>query len=250
MVSLPVRDGAVRLTSAPPLEPPFDDELGPETWLGTPEAGAQLTIDWAGALPGIPQRMRKIPLASAPKKAITTGVVAAGLGSGQGSTASPPAGPTPPSAAGLPPDAVAGASPEAWEAARRFLGRCLEVINGYRPAGHLRAMCDRLEAQNITDQLAEAAQRAARRPRPRPAMSEPGRSPRAALGPCGVHPADVVRLRLRVCEPRAGVAEAAAVLGQHHQVWAVAFRLERRGPSWRCTAFVDLPPGQSPGQSP
>jgi hypothetical protein len=216
--------------------------LGPETWLVTPEVGAQLTIDWAGALPGTRRMLRKSPLASAPKKAITTGVVAAGRGAMSGS----PAGPALSVVATVPPDAMAGASPEAWEAARRFLSRCIEVINGYRPAGHLRALCDTLEAQSITEQLAGVARRTTRRARPRPAVSDQGRSPQAGPGPWGVHPADVVRLRLRVCEPRAGVAEAAAVLSQHHRVWAVAFRLERRGPTWRCTVFVDLPPGQSP----
>jgi hypothetical protein len=244
VISLRARDGAVRLTSAPPLEPPFDDEVGPETWPVMPEAGAQLTIDWAGvaALPGARRMLRKSPLASAAKKAITTGVVPAGQGALSGS----PVGPARPVLATVPPDAMAGASPEAWEAARRFLSRCVEIINGYRPAGHLRAMCDTLEAQSITEQLAGVARRTTRLARPRPAVSDPGRPPQAGPGPWGVHPADVVRLRLRVCEPRAGVAEAAAVLGQHHRVWAVAFRLERRGPTWRCTVFVDLPPGQSP----
>jgi hypothetical protein len=244
MISLRARDGAVRLTSAPPLEPPFDDEVGPETWLVTPEAGAQLAIDWAGAgaLPGAHRGVRKSPLAGAPKKAITTSVVAAR----QGSASGPPAAPILSGVATVPPDAMAGASPEAWEAARRFLSRCIEVINGYRPAGHLRPMCDTLEAQSITEQLAGVARRTARRAHPRPAASDPGRPPQAGLGPGAAHPADVVRLRLRVCEPRAGVAEAAAVLGQHHRVWAAAFRLERRGPTWRCTVFIDLPPGQSP----
>jgi hypothetical protein len=53
--------------------------------------------------------------------------------------------------------------------------------------------------------------------------------------------------RMRVCEPRPGIAEISVVLGAHSddgskvggrlggRCWAAAFRLERLGSNWRCT---------------
>src|SRR5205814_97462 len=43
-------------------------------------------------------------------------------------------------AAGLPPGAAAPVSTEARAAAHRFVGVCVEVLNGFRPIGHLRAL--------------------------------------------------------------------------------------------------------------
>ncbi|SCF35299.1 hypothetical protein GA0074695_5958 [Micromonospora viridifaciens] len=44
--------------------------------------------------------------------------------------------------------------------------------------------------------------------------------------------------RLRVCEPRAGAVEAAAVLaGSGGASWAVALRLEHRRGTWLCTVL-------------
>ncbi|MBF9128192.1 hypothetical protein I0C86_04170, partial [Plantactinospora sp. S1510] len=112
------------------------------------------------------------------------------------------------------PEALAGATPEAKHAARRFLATCLEIVNGYRPAGHVRPLSSPAEAAGIVEQLASAATRIGGRRRP-------GQPPRT------------VRLqRLRVCEPRPGVAEAAAAVGVAGRTWAVAFRIERRRGNW------------------
>ncbi|MET8837735.1 Rv3235 family protein, partial [Micromonospora sp. NPDC004540] len=44
--------------------------------------------------------------------------------------------------------------------------------------------------------------------------------------------------RLRVCEPRAGAVEAAAVLaGAGGASWAIALRLEHRRGTWLCTVL-------------
>jgi Family of unknown function (DUF6459) len=67
---------------------------------------------------------------------------------------------------------------------------------------------------------------------------------RTARGPRSAKPGGragpVARRRVHVCEPRPGAAEAMAVLSQESRTWAVAFRLERRGTVWLCTAFTDV----------
>lgn len=121
----------------------------------------------------------------------------------------------------------AGASPAARHAALRFLGRCQEIFNGYRPASHIRALSMPVEAQTIMEQVAAVARRTTRLPR----TAQPGR----AGGP-----QPVTRSRVHVCEPRAGAAEAMSVLSQANRRWAIAFRLERHGAAWLCTAFTDV----------
>jgi hypothetical protein len=121
--------------------------------------------------------------------------------------------------------AIAAASPEAKRAAKRFLDMCLEIFNGYRPAGHVRPLAGQLNAELIIEQIVAGLDRAERFRR----MREPVRPNR--------RPGIFVQLRrLRVCEPRAGVAEAAAALGLADRTWALAFRLERRRGRWLCTA--------------
>ncbi|MEJ3741861.1 Rv3235 family protein [Actinomycetes bacterium KLBMP 9797] len=117
------------------------------------------------------------------------------------------------------------ASPDAKRATRQFVDTCLEIFNGYRPVGHIRPRTVPAFAEPIIEQLAAGVARTERlRRAQRPPL--PARAPGA-----------LVRLRrLHVCEPRAGVAEAAAVLGQVGRAWAVAFRLERRRGTWLCTA--------------
>jgi hypothetical protein len=184
-----MRRPAVRLVPAPPLEPPFDDQRT-ETFPLSPEFGAQLTLQWQ-------------PPATA-------------AGDGSRDDAADVA---------LPPGATVRASPEAWHAALRFLDRCQEILNGYRPASHIRPLSTPMEAQAIVEHVAAVA----RRTSPLPRVAQPGG-----------RPVRVVRRRVHVCEPRAGAAEAMAVLSQASRSWAVAFRLERRGTAWLCTAFTDV----------
>lgn len=103
-------------------------------------------------------------------------------------------------------------------AAHWFLTACLEVINGYRPASHLRCL---VEPDQMDLLLAGLAQRA----------------PRHA-GPGMPRPRDGQRIRLRrarVCQVSAAATETAAVFGYADSCWAVAIRLERLDGHWRCT---------------
>jgi len=209
----------VRVRPAPPLDPPFDDDVAD---LGLPD-GAQLALELTGGGTGV----HEDPRASGG----STGRASArrGLTGPTGSTGpAGPAGPRPehprlhpPPPTRLPPEAQPGASLEARRSARRFLDTCLEIINGFRPVAHVRPLSEPTAAYAIISRLtvgvgrAKAVRRAAR-----------GR------------PAELVRLRrLRVSEPRPGVVEAVAVLGGARQSWALAFRLEHRRGAWVGTAI-------------
>jgi hypothetical protein len=121
--------------------------------------------------------------------------------------------------------AAAGSDPGAWSGAgavgavgaggpsavqcvaRRYVNLCLEVLGGFRPLGHLRRLTTPTMFDVLPDELSVAP-----------------------------HPSARIRLRqLRVCQPRDGVAEAVAVLGQGGQAWAMTLRLERRQADWLCT---------------
>ncbi|MCW3814714.1 Rv3235 family protein [Micromonospora sp. DR5-3] len=121
--------------------------------------------------------------------------------------------------AGPPAAALATATPEATRAAYRFVRTFLEIVNGYRPPGQLRPLCLPDAAARVAAELTRAARRV-------------GPVRRRATRP-------VLQLRrLRVCEPRAGAAEVAAVLaGAGGASWAIALRVERRRGAWLCTTL-------------
>ncbi len=137
----------------------------------------------------------------------------------------PPGGSTrrqpPPSPAPAP----VGTSGQTRDAAHRFMHTCLEILNGYRPVAHFRALSDPLAAATILN-----------------AMTHGSRRLTAAGGAQRV----VVLRRMRVCEPRPGVAEISAVLAPRtpggsnggvaagDRCFAAAFRLERRHGRWHC----------------
>lgn len=191
---------AIRLRPVPPLDPPYEDEVAPDAWASAFGA-AQLPLDWLGTAHRPERRVNgSDPHLSAP-----------GAVGGRSD--------------GLPSTAVAGASAEAKAAVRRFLGLCLEILNGYRPVAHLRTLADPAAAGAVLAQLTAASGRVAElrgrgtsRGRPEP---EPVR----------------VR-RLRVCEPRVGAAEATVVLLTGGRAWALALRLERRNDRWTATALT------------
>jgi len=199
---------AIRVRPAPAIDPPYDDEVGraPTDLLAL--AQPPLPLDWTGPRP--------VAGASRP-------------------------GPAPHSGARvLPATGAARRRPSpAQGAAMHFLSLCLEVLNGYRPATHLRPLVVPTEFAAVAEQITRARARAtlpagpARHVRPdqarrliRPATTRPGRN--------GQPPRIRLR-RLRVCEPRPGVAEAAAVLGMESRAFALALRLERRPSGWQCT---------------
>jgi hypothetical protein len=187
---------AIQVRSAPSSEPPYDDEA-PE-----PTAASQqlLPLKWLTGTPDPLARDR------------------------------PRDGPWPGSAAAR---AAAvrqtrGLVSPGEAAVRRFLYACLEVLNGYRPARHLRPLTAPAEFTAVATEVAYALQRLTGGERcDRPI---PGRA-----GPVGPAPARVKLRELLVCEPRPGVAEGAAVLGDDRRAWALAIRLEMRPAGWRCT---------------
>lgn len=180
---------AVRLRAVPPLDPPFDDEMSLGSWLD-------------GIRPAEPRAARPIPDSRRPPY---------------------PGRQRPPGPGSSPTNAP---TPDARWATRRFLGTCLEVLNGYRPVAHLRPLLDPAGADAVTARLTAALARLSR-PRHRRTAGRPA--------------ADLFRVRrLRVCEPRHEVVEAAAVLEANGRTRAIAFRLERRRGSWIATA-IELP---------
>jgi len=106
---------------------------------------------------------------------------------------------------------------------RGYLDRALEVVDGFRPVGHLRALTDPGQFDDVAGQLSRL-----RGGRPAVPTRPTSGVVRVAV--------DRVRLRhLRVCQVRDGVLEAAAVLGHGDRVRALALRLERRSGTWLCT---------------
>jgi hypothetical protein len=94
----------------------------------------------------------------------------------------------------------------------------VEVLNGFRPASHLRPLIEPLAALTIVDQLAD-----------RSIVADRSRSRGRAVD-------DRVRVRqIRICEPVTGVAEAAVVLGRGELRWAMALRWEFLRGAWLCT---------------
>lgn len=103
-------------------------------------------------------------------------------------------------------------------AAQRFVGVCVEILNGHRAVSHLRAVTAPGDLKQVTDQLV-------------------GRTNRTYLGRQGRTVATPSRVRLlgmRTCEPRDGVIEAAVVLGYGIHTWAMAVRMERPADVWLC----------------
>jgi hypothetical protein len=176
---------AIRLRSAPRHEPLYDDEHDARVW----SSPHQLALQWSRSL---------------------------ARGAGR------PA-PEPPYA--IRRTVVAGASGDARLAVRRFVGLCIEVLNGYRPAAHLRRLAQPREAAGVVAQglagarrVAEARRRAAGRGRTR-------------------RPAPVAVVQSRLCEPRAGAVEAAVVLVIGERTWAMALRLELQQGTWMATTL-------------
>jgi Family of unknown function (DUF6459) len=121
---------------------------------------------------------------------------------------------------------VAGASGDARLAVRRFVATCVEVLNGYRPAAHLRRLSLAADATAVVAQGLAAARRVAEARRGTRQSDRRGRRP----GPVAV-------LRLRLCEPRPGAVEAVALVHTGDRTWAMALRLELRDGSWSATTL-------------
>ncbi|MDG4808028.1 Rv3235 family protein [Micromonospora sp. WMMD1120] len=184
----------VRLRPVPQVDPPYLDESDGPYW-PAPTDG-QLALDLFASTrpdPGRPPE-RRAALRSAPNRSASHPVTAI-------------------------PSATAS---EATRAAHRFVGTCLEVVNGYRSPAQVRALLDPARATDLLTELARASGRTAA---PRRRASRP-----------------VARLlRLRVCEPRQAAVETAAVVsGAGGRSWAMAIRLEHRRGRWLCTVLQIL----------
>ena len=163
-----------------------------------------------------------------------------------------------------------GAVPPAAASAQRYVRICLEVLNGFRPASHLRTLGGPVEFSTVISQLGrrrngrghftqapDAAMVATgavanRRAGQSPATPRNAGPTAAAPSPTAVGvvrpgaPATTARrnapgaaqpfrlLRLRMSEPRDGVAEIVAVLSYAGSSLAMALRLERHGDQWLC----------------
>jgi hypothetical protein len=192
----------VRVRPAPSLDPPFDDEPDrlPPLRSGVPDLGVP-DLGGLGAEPPV---------------------------IGPWTAPGPPPGPGPapgPDAAPGPADRRDGVERRAaaHRTVRGYLDRALEVVDGFRPVGHLRALTDPGQFDDVAGQLS----------RLRGGRPAPPTRPTSGVVRMGV---DRVRLRhLRVCEVRDGVLEAAAVLVRGDRVRALALRLERRSRTWLCT---------------
>jgi hypothetical protein len=127
------------------------------------------------------------------------------------------------------------------QAAYRYVGLCLEVLEGFRPASHLRRVTLAAAFDTVLHQLARPAARAGHPSSAGPvpgAVSRPaGRTgTRGTAGGTRRTGADRLRLRrLWIGEPSEGVVEAAAVLGRADRAWALALRFERHDDTWLCT---------------
>ncbi|MFI6779921.1 Rv3235 family protein [Micromonospora sp. NPDC050276] len=182
----------VRLRPVPPFDPPYVDETDGPYWPAPTEG--QLALDLFASTRPHPVRPpeRRAVLRPVPTRSTVTHPV----------TSLPRA-----------------TAPETTRAAHRFVGSCLEVINGYRSPAQVRALLDPARASALLTELARASGRA-------------GASRQRAGRPL------VRLLRLRVCEPREAAVEAAAVLtGAGGRSWAMALRLEHRRGRWLCTAL-------------
>ena len=109
------------------------------------------------------------------------------------------------------------------------MNACVEVLNGYRPAAHLRRLALPREAGKIVAQGFTGAHRVAEMRRtddPRPAVPRARRRPTPAIV-----------LRIRICEPRPGAAEASVILMTGDRTWALAIRLELHEETWLATTL-------------
>jgi hypothetical protein len=205
----------VRIRPAPSFEPPADDTRHPDD---QPDCAGQLAlftslhreIDEPVAR-GVPAR--GVPGAGAGRGGLPGNPTRPGVPAGFTRPGTPAGAGRRPGTGGGPPTT---ADPQA--AASRFVGVCVEILNGFRPVAHLRSLTTPFDYASVTRQLTRRAMR----------IRMPARRPRTAEE-------QVALLCLRVCELHGGVAEAAAVLHVNGASWAVALRFEQRRGSWLCT---------------
>ncbi|BAL86100.1 hypothetical protein AMIS_8800 [Actinoplanes missouriensis 431] len=182
----------IHLRPLPRYEPPFDDELAPQVWSPPRQ---QLALDWSTPAPP-PAQSEGGPTGGAASRST-------------GQPAGPPAAEVP------------GASGDAKLAVRRFVHLSVEVLNGFRPAGHLRRLSLPSHAADVVAAGLAGAQWVGQLRRAKKTR----------------RPAPVAVLKVHLCEPRAGAVEAAVVLVTGERTWALALRMELHQQTWLATTL-------------
>lgn len=177
----------IRVRPAPRCDPPYDDEVEPQAWATAHQLAFEFPPSPGPASPPTQASKRQ---QQPPRRA------------------------------------RAGAPGDAKLAVRRFVQMCVEVLNGYRPAAHLRRLALPKEAAGVVAQAIAGTSRVAEMRR---SAKSSDRHQRGA-GPVGV-------IRLQLCEPRPGAVEAAVLLVTGDRTWAMALRLERHEESWWATTL-------------
>ena len=232
----------IRLRPVPRCDPPFDDELPSDASV----SADQLTFAWPRASSGTSAAALSQSAAGALGEPAMPGAPGAAALNGTGLNGTGLNGAAAPSSTGLngataPSGADssaaglalrggyasdAGTVGDARLAVRRFVSVCVEVLNGYRPAAHLRRLSLPMEAPGVVAQGVVGARRVAElRHAARPADRRTRR------------PDPVAVLRVLLCEPRPGAIEAAVLLITGERTWAMAFRLELHQQKWAATAL-------------
>jgi hypothetical protein len=121
----------------------------------------------------------------------------------------------------------AGVPAEIRMTAAVFVKTCLEVVNGLRPIGQLRALADPQDAATVLSAMTRATRRLQREARRRPPAAGGGTT-------------KIKLRRVRVYQPHPDAIEIAAVIGTDERSWAAALRLRRRGGRWLCAAAAVL----------
>jgi hypothetical protein len=175
-----------RVRAAPPLDPPFDEAVG------RPPGGMDMLPFSSPFLARTPHGRRR-PCSHRPMRRPD---------------------PTKGRETVPPPEQEGGCSGRA--AARRFVGICVEVINGFRPVAHLRRLAAPQRFADVADQVLRRTARLRK----------------------AQHSRQPVRVRrIHLTEPTTGVVEAAVVLDHSGRCWAMAIRLERGPDGWQCTVI-------------
>jgi hypothetical protein len=199
---------AIRLRRVPQCEPPYEDEADRQDAV----IPGQLALEWPDRAGTV--LVRTVGAASK----IGTTRAASKIGTiGAASTAARAL------AHGRP--VVAGVSTEAKAAVHRFVRHCVEVLNGYRPAGQLRPLALPAEAAAIVAQGMAGARRVASLRKVAPGRRAPRR------------PSPVAVVSLRLCQPSLASVEAAVALVTAQRTWALALRLELHQETWSATAL-------------
>src|SRR3954470_228248 len=193
----------IRMRRAPQCDPPFDDELSAEVWAPV----GQLRLPWPDSSrpepsrpePGHPGFAGARPTRSAKPNATPAFVSLRESVSAQSPASAAPSR-TP--LAAEPAGALPGGAGDARLAVRRFVGVCVEVLNGYRPAAHLRRLARPIEAASVVAQGLSGARRVAELRR---SACVSHRRP--------VRPGPVAVLGIHLCEPHPGAVEAGGLLG-------------------------------------